>query len=51
MVKKPVWEQLATDQTDVASCFKTGIYSLRLLIDFTSVCCSLSRWLSLVTGV
>ena len=38
-----VWEQLAT----VASCSQTGIYSLWLLIDSSSMCCSLSRWLSL----
>ena len=31
----------------VASCSQIGIYSLWLLIDFSSVCCSLSRWLSL----
>ena len=31
----------------VASCSQTGIYSLWLLVDFSRVCCSLSRWLSL----
>ena len=31
----------------VAICSQTGIYSLWPLIDFSSVCCSLSRWLSL----
>ena len=32
----------------VASCSQTGIfYSLWLLIDFSSVCCSLSHWLSM----
>ena len=31
----------------VARCSQKGIYSLWLLIDFSSVCCSLSRWLSL----
>ena len=39
MVKIPVWEQLVTDQSD-------PIYSLGLLVDFSSVCCSLSHWLS-----
>ena len=31
----------------VASCSPTGIYSIWLLINFSSVCFSLSRWLSL----
>ena len=30
----------------VASCSKTGFYSLLLLTDFSRVCCSLSGWLS-----
>ena len=30
----------------VASCFQMGICSIWLLIDFSSVCCSLSSWLS-----
>ena len=30
----------------MASCSQTGIYSLLPLIDFSGVCCSLSRWLS-----
>ena len=30
-----------------SSLSRTGIYFLYLLIDFSSVCCSLSRWLSL----
>ena len=30
----------------VAGCSQTGIFSLWLLVDFSSVCCSLSHWLS-----
>ena len=37
-------------QWSVASCSQTGIYSLWLFIDFSSVCCSLYRWLSLGNG-
>ena len=33
----------------VASCSQTGTYSLWLLIDFSSICSSLSIWLSLGT--
>ena len=31
----------------VVSCSQTGIYSLWSLVDFSSICCSQSHWLSL----
>ena len=38
----PVWEELATDHFDPWQVVPRQV----LLIGFSSVCCSLSRWLS-----
>ena len=42
MVSVPVWEQLATDQTDPWQVIPRKVFSF----DFSSVCCPMSRWLS-----
>ena len=44
----PVWEQLATGQFDPWQVVPRQVFTLN---DFSSVCCSLSRWLSLGSGL